>query len=92
VKLLVVRPTSYNYFPGSVQPFVSFLQGCKQEQKRLKANLFFFYKTEKTVVEKNKKWDSQSEVSNFKTPESEGLLVTKRNGKPIGVTRPQLEI
>ena len=35
---------------------------------------------------KKKKWDSQSEGSNFTTPGSEGLLVTEKNGKPIGVT------
>ena len=42
--------------------------------------------------QKKKKWDSQSEGSNFTTPGSEGLLVTEKNGKPIGVTHPQLEI
>ena len=44
------------------------------------------------VEEKRKKWDSQSGGSNFTTPGSEGLLVIEKNDKPMGVTRPQLEI
>ena len=45
------------------------------------------------MVEKIKKnrWDSQSGESNFPIPGTEGLLVTEGNGKPIGVTHPQLE-
>ena len=42
--------------------------------------------------QKRRKWDSQSGGNNFTTPGSEGLLVTERNGKPIGVTDPQMEI
>ena len=41
---------------------------------------------------KKKKWDSQSGGSNFTTPGSEGLLVTEKNCKRLGVTHPQLEI
>ena len=44
------------------------------------------------VEEIKKKWDSQLGESNFTTPGTEGLLVTERNGKPIRVTHPQLEI
>ena len=82
-----MQRTSHNYFPETVQPSVSFLQGPKLEQKILKAN------TEKTVVKENKNKktkDPQSGGSNLTTPGSEGILVTDRNGKPTGVNRPQL--
>ena len=44
-----MQRTSYNYFPRTVRPFVSFLQGAKQVQKNIEGQISFT--TEKTAVE-----------------------------------------
>ena len=54
--------------------------------------LAFFSLSTKPIKLWLKKRDSQSGGSIFTTPGSEGLLVIEKNGKPIGVTHPQLEI
>ena len=48
-----MQRTIYNYFPGTVRPLVSFLQGPKQEQKNIEGQISL--KTEKTVVEEKRK-------------------------------------